>query len=87
MTTTSKSTHRTLASLKLPTKMPALILYAQGIVKSMTGNASFANPIPPITAIMAAITEFQTAETAALARTKGAAETRNEKRAALVQVL
>src|ERR1700722_3709827 len=87
MTTTMKSTHRTLASLNLPTKMSALVLYAQGIVKAMTGNVAFANPIPPITAIVTAITEFQTAETAALARTKGAAATRNEKRGALWQGL
>jgi hypothetical protein len=34
-----------------------------------------------------AITELQTAETAALARTKGAVTVRNEKRAALVTLL
>jgi hypothetical protein len=33
MTTTSKSTHRTLATLELPVKGPALITYAIGIVK------------------------------------------------------
>jgi hypothetical protein len=31
MTTTSKSTHRTLATLELPVKVPALIMYAVGM--------------------------------------------------------
>jgi hypothetical protein len=87
MTTTSTSTHRTIASLKLPNKMPALVTYAQGIVKSMTGNASFPNPVPTLATVSAAIEDFQTAETAALARTKGAVATRNEKRSALAQLL
>jgi len=39
MTNMSKSMHRTIVSLKLPTKVPALITYAQGIVTGMTGNA------------------------------------------------
>jgi hypothetical protein len=38
MTTAVKSTHRTLASLKLPTKVSGLATYAQQIVTSMTGN-------------------------------------------------
>jgi hypothetical protein len=87
MTTTSKSTHRSIASLNLPTKVPALITYAQGIVMAMTGNASFPSPTPPLAALTAAINALQAAETAALARTKGAVPTRNEKRAVLVQQL
>jgi len=87
MATTSKTTHRSLATLKLPTKVPALITYAQGIVKAMTGNASFPSPTPPLATVTAAINDLQNAETAALARTKGAVPTRNAKRAALVQVL
>jgi hypothetical protein len=39
---------RRAASLKLPTKVPALITYAQGIVKAMTGNASFLSPTPAL---------------------------------------
>ena len=87
MTTTSKTTHRSLASLKLPTKVPALITYCQGIVTAMTGNASFPNPTPPLATVTTAINALQTAETAALARAKGAVATRNEKRAALVALL
>jgi hypothetical protein len=87
MTTPSKTIHRSIASLKLPTKVPALITYAQGIVKAMTGNASFPNPVPALATVTEAINELQAAETAALARTKGAVATRNEKRTALVQLL
>lgn len=87
MSATPKAVHRSLAILKLPTQVPALITYAQGIVKAMTGNAAFANPTPTLTSITSAITDLQTAETATLARTKGAAATRNEKKATLVTQL
>ncbi|MGD0527593.1 MAG: fibronectin type III domain-containing protein [Polyangiaceae bacterium] len=87
MAATTK-THRSLASLNLsPNKVPALITYAQGIVKAMTGNPAFPNAGPALAAITAAINDLQTAETAALARTKGAVATRNEKRAALIVLL
>jgi hypothetical protein len=82
-----KATHRTLASLKLPTKTSALTAYAQGIVTAMTYNQEFPNPTPPLTTVTTAINDFQVAETAALSRTKGAAATRNAKRTALVQLL
>ena len=85
--TTPKSIHRSLASLKLATQVPALITYAQGIVKAMTGNASFPTPTPALATVTEAINELQAAETAALARTKGAVATRNEKRTALVALL
>jgi hypothetical protein len=85
--TTIKSIHRSLASLKLPKPVPTLITYAQGIVKGMTGNAAFATPTPTLSAVSEAITVLQTAETAALARTKGAVATRNEARTTLVGLL
>ena len=84
---TTESIHRSLASLSLPKPVPALITYAQGIVKAMTANASFPSPTPTLASISEAITELQTTETAALARTKGAASTRNDKRTALVTLL
>ena len=87
MTNMTKSIHRALVSLNLPSSVPALITYAQGIVKGLTGNAAFQSTAPTIPAVSEAITELQTAETAALARTKGAVATRNEKRAALVALL
>jgi hypothetical protein len=53
----------------------------------MTGNASFPTVVPALATISAAISALQTAETAALARTKGAVVTRNELRTALVTLL
>jgi hypothetical protein len=87
MTTTTKSLHRSIASLKLPSKVPALITYAQAIVKAMTGNASFPTPVPTLAAVTSAVNDLQAAETAALARTKGAVATRDETRTALVRLL
>jgi hypothetical protein len=87
MSTTTKSTHRVTVTLALPKSAPALIVYAQGIVKRMTANASFPAPTPPLTTVTAAIDDLQAAETAALARTKGAATARNDKRKVLVGVL
>jgi hypothetical protein len=87
MTTTTKTIHRAIVSLKLPTKVNALVTYAQGIVKGMTGNPAFPNPVPTLAAITAAINDLQAAETAALTRAKNTATVRNEKRAALVQLL
>lgn len=86
-TTKTTKTHRPLASLKLPKPNPALITYAQGIVKGMTGNAYFNTPSPPLTALSGAIADLQTAETLALTRAKGTAVARNEKRATLVSLL
>jgi hypothetical protein len=86
-TSTTTKTHRALASLKLPKPNPALITYAQGIVKGMTGNAYFPAPSPTLAALTAAIADLQSAETLALTRAKGAATARNEKRAALVSLL
>jgi hypothetical protein len=87
MSTTPKSVHRSIASLKLPIRVPLLITYAQAIVRAMTGNASFPTPVPALAAVTGKIDDLQVAETAALARTRGAVTTRNEKRAALVQEL
>jgi hypothetical protein len=71
MTTTSKSAHVSTAILKLPTKVPALITYVQGIVKNMTANPSFPTPTPSLATVTQALANLQSAETAALARTKG----------------
>ena len=84
---TTKTPNIALVSLNLPKPVPALITYAGGIVKAMTGNPSFPNLTTTLTAVAQAIAELQVAETAALARTKGAVSVRNEKRAALVALL
>jgi hypothetical protein len=85
--TTTKTDHRSLVALKLPTRVQALITYATGIVTALTGNPNFPSIVPTVVTLTAAIAALQTAETAALARAKGAVITRNEKRLALVQLL
>jgi hypothetical protein len=76
-----------LAVLALPKRINVLITYADNIVTRMTGNAYFPSPSPALGQVSAAIKDLQNAETATLARTKGAAATRNAKRAALVSLL
>jgi hypothetical protein len=85
--TTTKTTHRALVALALPTAVPALITYAMRIVTAMTGNPAFPTPVPALSAVTAAVVSLQPAEQAALARTKGAVATRNEQRTALVSLL
>jgi len=88
MSTTTKRINRAVVVLKLSKSVPALINEAKGMVTCMTSNsASFPNPSPPLTALTSAINDLEIAETAALARTRGAATTRNDKKAALVQLL
>ena len=87
MTTITKTNHRSLVSLKLPTVVGALITFAEAIVRAMTNNLQFPTPAPTIAVLSQAIADLQTAETAALARTKGAVITRNEKKVALVALL
>jgi hypothetical protein len=87
MTTTTKTDHRSIVALKLPTRVQALITYAQNIVKLMTGNPSFPTVVPSLVTITAAINDLQSAEATTLNRTKGAVVTRNEKRTALVSLL
>jgi hypothetical protein len=87
MSTNAKTMSRPVASLSLPTKVPVLITYAQAILKALTGNSSLANIIPTVAVLAAAIADLVQAQTATLARTKGAATTRNEKKSALVALL
>jgi hypothetical protein len=87
MSTTTSRVRHTIVALKLPLSVPALITYAKGIVTRMTANPSFPNPTPTLAAVTAAIDDLQVAEAAALARTKGAVATRNDKRAVLVLLL
>lgn len=87
MPTTTKTNHRSLVALKLPTVVAALIAFAQTIAKAMSGNPSFPNPAPTLVVFLQAITDLQTAQTAALARTKGTVITRDEKKVALVTLL
>lgn len=71
----------------MPKANPAIINYAQGIVTGMTGNPHFPTPAPTLAAVTGAIADMQTAETAALSRTRGTAVTRDAKRARLASLL
>ena len=85
--TNTKPPNKSIAILSLPKPVPALITYAQSVATAMTGNPSFPTPTPTLAAVTAGITALQQAEALALARTKGAAEARNNKRADLVTLL
>ena len=61
--------------------------HASGCGVPCAGYASFPTPTPTLAALTQAINDLQTAENAVLARTKGAAATRNEKRIALDMLL
>jgi len=66
--TTINTDHRSVAVLKLPTKIQVLITYAHGIATALTNNPSFPTLTPTLATLSAAIADLQTAETAALAR-------------------
>jgi hypothetical protein len=84
---TPKGINRAVVALKLPRPVPALIKSAQAIVTAMTNNAHFQTPEPPLATVTSATNDLATAETATQARTRGAAATRNDKLATLVQLL
>ncbi len=70
--TTANAPHRGIVVLKLPAKVSDLVTLASGIVTGITGNASFPNPVPPLATVSQAISDLQTAELAARAKTRGA---------------
>jgi hypothetical protein len=70
---------RSIAVLKLSPRVKNVITFAQSVATAMEGNSSFPTPNPPLTTLNADIAALVTAEAAVLARTKGAAETRDAK--------
>jgi hypothetical protein len=70
---------RAIAVLKMSPKVKSLITFAQSVATTMTDNSTFPSPSPTLTTFQADIAALVTAETAALARAKGAADTRNAK--------
>jgi hypothetical protein len=87
MTIATNTTHRSIASLKLPLKVPALITYVGNVVKMMTGNAYFPSPAPSLAALTLSIAAVSAAESATLTRAKGAVAARNTAKATLVTQL
>ena len=81
------SMQKTLAALKLPSQVPALLLVAEAIVLAMTDNPSFANVTPSIASVASALADLHAAEVATQTRTRGTVAVRNEKRVVLVGLL
>ena len=78
------SIHRSIVSLKLPRPIGLLISVLKAILVAMTGNARFLNPTPALATVNSALSDLEKAEAAAQTRVKGATDTRNAKRAALL---
>lgn len=78
--TAPKGTNRSLATLRLPKAIPAIVAHAQAVVASMTDNPHFPAPVPQLWVISRAVADLEKAEAAILTRTRGTAATRNEKR-------
>jgi hypothetical protein len=72
-------TRRALAVLKMSHKVKTLITFAQSVATAMANNPTFPSPTPSLATFQADIAALVTAETAVVARTKGAADTRNSK--------
>jgi hypothetical protein len=71
---------RAIAVLKMSNKVKTLITFAQSVATAMAANtASFPSPSPTLANFKTDTDALVTAETAVLARTKGAADTRNAK--------
>jgi hypothetical protein len=87
MVTTNTSIHRATVSLNLPAKVADFIALVVGIVHAMTNNPAFPAPVPALSALSAAVSDLQAAETVALTKVKGAAAARNGKRAVVVSLL
>lgn len=81
------SMHKTLAVLKLPASVPALVSLTRAILAAMTGNPSFPGAAPLLQATAAALAALSSAEVAAQTRTRGTIAVRDERRAALVTSL
>jgi hypothetical protein len=71
----------------MPAKVADFIAYATGVAHAMTNNPAFPAPVPALSALSAAVSDLQAAETVALTRAKGTAAARNDKRAVVVSLL
>jgi len=83
----TKSTHRLRVALNLPESVPSLLGVVDVVLKGMTGNPFFPSPQPSLASVAAVLGELRDAEVAALSRTRGTVELRDEKLAALRSLL
>jgi hypothetical protein len=81
------SMNKTLAALRLPTQVPALLSVAQAIVDAMSISPSFPAPTPPLGPVQSAIKGLHDAQVATLTRTRGTVAVRDRKLAVLVALL
>ncbi len=81
------SMNKTLAALRLPTGVPALLSVAEAIVEAMSISPSFPAPRPPLAAVRSAIKELHDAQVATVTRTRGTAAVRDRRLAVLVALL
>jgi hypothetical protein len=70
---------RAIAVLKLTPKIKNTLAFAKNVALALTHNPALPAPTPTLAQFQADIDALDTAETAVLNRTKGAAETRNDK--------
>jgi len=88
MTSSVKTVKRSVVSLNLPRRVPALITETRGIVTAVTNNATtFPTPDPSLATLSTALTALETAESSVRARTRGAVASRNEKHTAMTTLL
>jgi hypothetical protein len=78
---------RVIAILKLPRKVPALLVFAALVVKAMKNSRNFPDPTPELEEVRQRIDELRVAQAATLDRTEGTVAVRDEKLAALVVLL
>ena len=70
---------RSMVVLKLSTRVKNVITFAQNVASALTGNPHFPSPTPTLASFQADVAALNTAETAVLSRTKGAAVARDAK--------
>jgi hypothetical protein len=63
---------------------PKLLMLANGVLKALTGNAAFPNPVPSLATFATDLTSFSNAATAALDGGKNAKSVRNKAKKVLV---
>jgi hypothetical protein len=77
--------HRNLVALHLPGPIGLLLAVVRGILLAMAKNTTnFPNPTPALATVDGAASDLEKAQSAVKARTPGAKETRDAKRAALL---
>jgi hypothetical protein len=81
------TTHRTVATLKIPRGILFVVALAKTILQALTGNSAFPSPDPPLAALQAAIADLEAAMAMVQTRARGAVAMRNLKLATVVSLL